>query len=205
MQSWALGSGSVGHTDQVGEPGRRWLIYIAVNRVNGKIYVGYARSLQRRMSAHHNDARRGSRYPFHAAIRKHGWENFEFTALAWFVTEAAAKVAERRAIAAKRAQDRRIGYNVADGGDGIGSGGAIAVHRRCRFRKQLLASMPARHAKAQATKRAGGVNQLAAIKAAATKRTRGTDKLAGIKAAATRALRLAQDTGKGADRFRRMD
>jgi group I intron endonuclease len=170
-----------------------WLVYIAVNRVNGKIYIGYAGSLQRRMSAHHNDARRGSRYPFHAAIRKHGWENFDFSILARFGSETAAKAAERSIIAAERAQDRRVGYNVADGGDGIGSGGAIAVHRRPRFRKALLASMPVRHAKAQATKRAGGINQLAAIKAAATKRASGIDKLAGIKAAATKTARLGRD------------
>jgi group I intron endonuclease len=132
-----------------------WLVYIAVNRVNGKIYIGYAGSLQRRMSAHHNDARRGSRYPFHAAIRKHGWENFEFSVLARFASEPAAKAAERHIIASKRAQNRRIGYNVADGGNGIGSSGAIAVHRRPRFREALLASMPVRHAKAQVTKHAG--------------------------------------------------
>jgi group I intron endonuclease len=174
-----------------------WLVYIAVNQVNGKIYIGYARSLQRRMSAHHNDARRGSRYPFHAAIRRHGWESFEFSVLAWFASETAAKAAERGIIAAERAQDRSIGYNVADGGDGIGSGGAITVHRRPGFRKALLASMPIRHAKAQATKHAGGINQLAALKAAATKRTRGIDKLAGIKAAATKAARLARDGDRG--------
>lgn len=170
-----------------------WLVYIAVNRVNGKIYIGYAGSLQRRMSAHHNDARRGSRYPFHAAIRKHGWENFVFSILARFASETAAKAAEAHIIAAKRTQDRLIGYNVADGGDGIGSRGAIAVHRRPRFREALLASMPVRHAKAQATKHIGGINELAAVKAAATKRARGIDKLAGIKAAATKAARLARD------------
>jgi group I intron endonuclease len=165
---------------------RYWLVYIAVNRVNGKIYIGYAGSLQRRRSAHYNDARRGSPYPFHAAIRKHGWENFEFFVVARSASEVAAKSEERRVIAATQAQDRHIGYNVADGGDGIGSRGAIAVHRRPRFRKEFLASMPVRHAKAQATKQAHGINQLAAAKAAATKRARGIDKLAGIKAAANR-------------------
>jgi group I intron endonuclease len=169
-----------------------WLVYIAINRVNGKIYIGYAGSLRRRMSAHHNDVRRGSRYPFHAAIRKHGWENFEFSVLARFASETAAKAAERQIITAKRAQNRRIGYNVADGGDGIGSRGAIEVHRRPLFRKALLESMPVRHAKAQVTKRTGGINQLGAVKAAATKRARGIDKLAGIKAAATKAARLAR-------------
>lgn len=193
METLGPGRGSLGVIDQAGEARRRWLIYIAVNRVNHKIYIGYASSLPRRMSAHRNDAGHGSRFPFHAAIRKHGWENFEFSVLAWFATEAAAKAADRRAIAERRAQDRRVGYNVADGGDGIGSGGAIAVHRRPGFRKALLASMPARHAKAQATKRAGSINQLAGAKAAATKRARGTDRLAGLKAAATRALRLTQD------------
>lgn len=192
-----MGGGSVGEADHADEAGQRWLVYRAVSRVNGKIYVGYTSSLQRRMNAHRNDARRGSRYPFHAAIRKHGWEWFDFRVLGWFPTEAAAKAAEKRVIAAERAQDRGVGYNVADGGDGIGSRGAIAVHRRPDFHGELLASMPARHAKAQATKRAGDINRIASAKAAETKRTRGTDKFAGIKAAATRAARLARDTDSG--------
>jgi group I intron endonuclease len=178
-----------------GETRGRWLVYVAANRVNDKIYIGYARSLQRRMMAHRNDARRGSRFPFHAAIRKHGWENFQFSVLAWCASEDEAKAAERRFIAERRAQARGVGYNVADGGDGIGSGGAIAVHRRPEFRKALLAGMAARHVKAQETKHKGGINQLAGVKAAATKRTRGTDKLAGVKAAATRAARLARKIG----------
>jgi group I intron endonuclease len=175
-----------------------WLVYRAVNSVNGKFYIGHTRNLERRKSAHHNDARSGSRFPFHAAIRKHGWESFEFSVLTWFATETEAKAAERRIIAVSGAQDRSIGYNVADGGDGIGSAGAKTVHRRPLFRKTFLASMPVRHARAQATKKAGGINRLAGIKAAATKRARGIDKLAGIKAAETKAARLAPDGDRGA-------
>jgi group I intron endonuclease len=167
----------------------RWLIYIAVNRANDKIYVGYAGNLPRRMSRHRADARRGSKFPFHSAIRKHGWDKFRFFEVARFAAEAEAKAAEKREISQRRAQDRRIGYNVADGGDGIGSEGAKAVHRRPLFRKLFQASMPDRHAKAQATKRVDHTNQLAAALATATKRARGIDKLAATKAAATRARR----------------
>ena len=69
------------------------------------------------------DLRRGSRFPYHGAIRRYGWDSLKFSVLARFAAEAEAKAAERRPIAEKRAQNRRIGYNVADGGDGIGSEG----------------------------------------------------------------------------------
>lgn len=199
MGDWTLWGGPLREVDQVGETGREWIVYVAINRVNGKIYIGYTGSLQRRMSAHRNDARRGSRYPFHAAIRKYGWKNFDFRRLVALATEAEAKAVEKSTIAARRTQDRRIGYNIADGGDGIGSGGAIAVHRRPGFRKAFLASMPARHVKAQKTKRAGDINRLAGVRAAATRRARGTDKLAGIKAAATKAARLARNMTRAVD------
>lgn len=52
--------------------------YKAVNKVNGKHYIGFATNPQNRWRQHKNYAKNGKGYIFHDAIRKHGWENFEF-------------------------------------------------------------------------------------------------------------------------------
>ena len=168
-----------------------WLVYIAVNKVNKKFYIGYTGYLERRKTSHSRAARNGSPFPFHKAIRKHGWESFKFSVLEQFATEAEAMAAEKRLITERHPQDRHIGYNIADGGRGLGSEGAKAVHRRKTFRTALLASMPERHKKAQAVKLAEGTNRRAGLMAAETKRIRGISSIAARKAWATRRAKQA--------------
>ena len=61
---------------------RPGIIYVARNRVNGKAYVGKTVSgLAIRKAAHRREAEAGSRCPFHRAIRKWGFETFEFVVL----------------------------------------------------------------------------------------------------------------------------
>ena len=52
--------------------------YKATNQVNGKVYIGFASDPYARWREHKRDAQKGRGYVFHAAIRKHGWENFQF-------------------------------------------------------------------------------------------------------------------------------
>jgi group I intron endonuclease len=57
------------------------LIYEAINKVNGKAYVGLtSTTLEKRKAAHLRSARSGSNAYFHKAIRKYGPDNFE-----WYV------------------------------------------------------------------------------------------------------------------------
>jgi hypothetical protein len=132
---------------------RRWVVYQALNARNEKTYIGWTCDLKRRKGRHSLGARNGMRTPFASAIRKYGMPAFRFDVLAIIATEKAVKIAERAEIAARSTQDPQRGYNVADGGDEIGSDGAKAVHARPEYRKALMANMPARHAKAQARTR----------------------------------------------------
>ncbi len=94
-------------------------VYLARNIVNSKGYVGFAFDLERRKQGHARSAEDGSLLVFHCAIRKYGWDAFEWSILfedddndrewlGWwekkFIRELKTKVPN--------------GYNMTDGGDG---------------------------------------------------------------------------------------
>ena len=59
------------------------VIYLIRNRLNGKSYVGQTvKTLQARWAEHIRDARKGSPFLFHRAIRKYGVEVFSESLLA---------------------------------------------------------------------------------------------------------------------------
>lgn len=52
-------------------------IYKFVNKINNKVYIGYTENINKRLSEHKTLSK--SKYnKFYNAIRKYGWENFEF-------------------------------------------------------------------------------------------------------------------------------
>ena len=96
------------------------IIYVARNVVNGKGYTGFTFDLERRKAGHKRDAENGSMLAFHCAIRKYGWDAFEWSVvyeddeesdrewMGWwekrFIRELGTKIPN--------------GYNMTDGGDG---------------------------------------------------------------------------------------
>jgi predicted GIY-YIG superfamily endonuclease len=52
-------------------------IYKATNLINGKSYIGYTNELARRLKQHKQDSKNPKTY-FHRAIKKHGWNNFQW-------------------------------------------------------------------------------------------------------------------------------
>jgi len=92
-------------------------IYIVVNTVNGKVYVGKTKDkLRIRWQQHVALARRGSKFPFHCAIRKYGPEVFQLHLLS-SVPISPGSPEEVYFIARYRATESRHGYNLALGGD----------------------------------------------------------------------------------------
>lgn len=92
-------------------------IYMAVNTVNGKAYVGQTvKPLAHRKQAHLSDARRGCDVHFHRALRKHGaGVCFAWRVLASGVPLSQLSTQERFWI---RFYDTyRSGYNATTGGD----------------------------------------------------------------------------------------
>jgi group I intron endonuclease len=60
------------------DPCKIYYCYKATNNVNGKMYIGFAGDPQQRWREHKRDAATGRGFAFHAAIRKYGWEHFQF-------------------------------------------------------------------------------------------------------------------------------
>lgn len=95
------------------------IIYKAENKVNGKVYIGKTiQKLYVRKKRHKFDSFNiiPSGY-FHRAIRKHGWDNFEWSILCETDSESKLKTLEKFYIAAYRKMG--VCYNMTDGGEGL--------------------------------------------------------------------------------------
>jgi group I intron endonuclease len=94
------------------------LVYLVVNQINGKCYIGKTVTpLSRRWCRHCSIASHGSRLPFHRAIRKYGAGTFNISVLCYAPADRLG-VIEQAAIAAFRAAHIPL-YNVTEGGEGM--------------------------------------------------------------------------------------
>lgn len=94
-------------------------IYIIKNKINNKVYIGLTIQGARTRYLHHlYEARSGSPFPIHRAIRKHGEENFDMEVLISVDAQEELKILEKAYIQEHRANNRQFGYNMTEGGDG---------------------------------------------------------------------------------------
>lgn len=102
-------------------------IYQILNIKNGKIYIGKTNDLHTRWVTHQRIAKGGkNKYRYfsaiHAAIVKHGIENFEFLCHQIFDDEPTSYLAEIYWIEFYNSRNSKFGYNASPGGIGTGSG-----------------------------------------------------------------------------------
>ena len=91
------------------------VIYKLQNKVTGKMYIGQTRkSLESRMRDHKNAAYRGEDFYIGEAIRKYGWENFEYSVIA--ETNDANTLNELEYYYIQKYHTDVDGYNLAPGG-----------------------------------------------------------------------------------------
>jgi group I intron endonuclease len=96
----------------------KYVLYLAVNQVNGKKYVGLTgRKLMARKSRHEQDARANSQQYFHRAIRKYGAESFKWYVVGWSADSEDIKSQEVAHIKFYKSLREEL-YNMTDGGDG---------------------------------------------------------------------------------------
>ena len=93
-------------------------IYKISNLVNGNIYIGQTtRTLAARFDQHKRDAKNGSTYVIHRAIRKHGIDNFIYEKIDGSGNYD--KLLELEAHYIKEYDSYLHGYNMTLGGDGV--------------------------------------------------------------------------------------
>ena len=102
-----------------------YTVYVILNKVNGKMYVGKDKKFPNRWKRDHLRYAKGGKekhphhYQYiHAAINKYGVENFELVELERFETAEECSQMEIFWIAFWRTWDRNYGYNLTRGGEG---------------------------------------------------------------------------------------
>lgn len=93
-----------------------YCVYKITNKLNGKIYIGMSKNLKNRWSAngiHYKQSKR-----FYNAIKKYGWNNFEKVVLVEGLSFEDACDLEVESISKYNSRDKKIGNNIAEGGNG---------------------------------------------------------------------------------------
>lgn len=94
-------------------------VYCHINKINGKRYVGMTKQ-NPETRWHSGNGYNNSEY-FWRAIKKYGWKNFDHEILYENLTKEEAEKIETQLIAEWKTTDRAYGYNIANGGNHIGS------------------------------------------------------------------------------------
>lgn len=119
--------------DTAGRPG---IVYLAVNRTNQKAYVGITTERwSARLRAHRSDVKLGkTRYPFHRALRKYGFYEFDFAVVESCANQPELREAERRWVAMLGCAAPH-GYNLAvPGGGGVKGSKNPKASEMCKLR-----------------------------------------------------------------------
>ena len=94
-------------------------VYRIQNKVNGKIYIGKTtKPIEQRLELHFKNARNGRRSRLYSSIRKHGESSFSIEQLEICNDLKHLNEREKYYIAFYCSQDKDIGYNMTEGGDG---------------------------------------------------------------------------------------
>ena len=93
-------------------------IYVFTNKINGKQYVGQTINIEERYKQHRKDAKNENKNSiFYRAIRKYGFDNFEFKVVETDID--ISKIHEREKFWIKELNTKSPnGYNLTDGGEG---------------------------------------------------------------------------------------
>lgn len=93
-------------------------IYLILNKINYKAYIGQTKTPFNRWSAHKCEAKNNRlRFPIHKAINKYGVENFQFNIIEICSSVEEADLAEIYWIQQFDSRNNNMGYNLAIGGN----------------------------------------------------------------------------------------
>lgn len=93
---------------------QEYCVYVHINKINGKKYIGLSNNIARRWRD--NGADYGNDTYFAHAIAKYGWDNFEHIILKEHLTKEEADYYEQFYIDYYQSKYNQNGYNIRDGG-----------------------------------------------------------------------------------------
>jgi len=93
-----------------------YTIYKSVNKLNGKVYVGFDSQWPKRITIHKSASKKED-YKFYRAIRKYGWNNFEWSVI-YQSKEKNHTLNEMESYFINEYDSFHNGYNSTLGGDG---------------------------------------------------------------------------------------
>lgn len=91
-------------------------IYVIINKINNKMYVGQSENPAARWNDHKKAARSGGIYKPYIAIRKYGIENFDFQVIEECQTLDESNIEETKWISFLQTVNHDYGYNIQHGG-----------------------------------------------------------------------------------------
>ena len=94
-------------------------IYRVVNKVNGKVYIGFDSNWPKRKQSHYYNHRAKScpKWSFYNALKKYGWENFQWDVI-YQSKEKHHTLKEMESFFIEQYDSFRNGYNQTNGGEG---------------------------------------------------------------------------------------
>ena len=114
-------------------------IYCFTNKVNGKKYVGQSLSIESRFNSHKNchlnERYNGYDTKFYRALRKYGFDNFDFCVLEECSKE---ELNNREKYYISLFDSFNSGYNSSDGGETVGNGSGENHHQAALTEVQIL-------------------------------------------------------------------
>ena len=127
------------------------IVYLATNTVNGKVYVGKTvRTLSHAKARHHQRAKFIWKYGvysrFYTALRKYGFEAFEWRVIYEGLSDSDIQAHERLFIAQFNSTDKKHGYNMTPGGDG-GAGKTLSETHIQKLRAYFAGENNPQHGK----------------------------------------------------------
>lgn len=113
-------------------------VYVHLNKINGKKYIGITCKKPEIRWANGLGYRK---QPFENAIKKYGWDGFEHIIVKEGLPEACAKTLEKILIYKYNTRNPKYGYNATDGGDGT-LGITFTQERKDKIRAKSIGRHP---------------------------------------------------------------
>ena len=97
---------------------KEYIIYIHTNKINNKKYIGQTSLPPEDRFGNNGNGYKKSPY-FYKAIQKYGWDNFSHEIVMSGLEKPEANKIEKELIKKFKTNDKRFGYNLTDGGEGV--------------------------------------------------------------------------------------